>query len=199
MKWHSHIHADYKATVCWKYQMNQCFHHWGIINPRTTNQGAIFDPVLHSIVVEKRNCLLLSMNISTGRAEIFTISRTPHAFVHSTNLSSVTSNVTELLSEHCSNLEAAILPPDISFKNLISKLSLVKISNDWDLNFLLKTFVYQNSLPISRTSIIRVGFAWFSWNLFLLVFMGSQVFSKSFRAIAFDRMEIQLERLYWSA
>ncbi len=69
--------------------------------------------LLHSTVVDKSNCLLLSMNISTGRAEIFIANRTPRAVVHSTYLG-------------C--LSIYILPRDISFENLMSKLSLVKIS-----------------------------------------------------------------------
>jgi hypothetical protein len=141
------------------------------------------DSVLHSTVVDKSNCLLFSMNISTGRGEIFIANRTSRAVVHSTNLSSITYNVTELLSEHFQPWSsyisvgwAHISPREISFENLMSKLS---------------------ALAISRAPISRVGFAWFSWNLFWLVSMGSQVFAKCFRALAFDGMEIQLERLYW--
>jgi len=95
----------------------------------------IFDPVLHSTVVEKSKCLLLSMNISTGPVEIFIANKTPWAVVHSINLISITSNVTELLSKHFQAWRsyilvawAHILPRDISFENRISKLSLVKIS-----------------------------------------------------------------------
>jgi hypothetical protein len=56
----------------------------------------IFDPVLHITVVDKSNCLLLSMNISTGRAEIFIANRPTRGIVNTTNLSSIISNVTEL-------------------------------------------------------------------------------------------------------
>jgi hypothetical protein len=33
------------------------------------------------------------------------------------------------------------------------------LSNDWDLNFLLKIFAYRNDLAIIRASITRFGFA----------------------------------------
>jgi hypothetical protein len=87
----------------------------------------IFDPILHITVVDESNCPPRSINISTDRAEIFITNTAPRAVIHSTNLSSITSNVTELLSEH-------FQPCNISFENLMSKLSLVKIS--WEITFI---------------------------------------------------------------
>jgi hypothetical protein len=75
-------------------------------------------------------------------------------------LSSITSNVTELRSEHYSNLGAAISR--------------------------LLGHIYCRATSHSRT--YNSGWLW-------LVAMGSQVFDKSFRAVAFDAMQIQLECL----
>jgi len=114
----------------------------------------IFDPVLHSTVVEKSKCLLLSMNISTGRVEIFIANKTPRAVIHSINLSSITSNVTELLSKqfqawssYISVAWAHILPRDISFENRMSKLSLVKISCEITFKWLRSELFIEKPLP----------------------------------------------------